>query len=728
MHGRILIISFLRLEEADHSRRVAHVLQKAGHAVLVLKRAKDDRVFMQELDAAMKGFSPTLILYEEATWTDTCEATECQAKALCKPLPTAASFDTDYMHTVSSESSAKRRGLSCIQKCSENRRELLFHALEAAASDNLIATDSSWPNSLAKQFPYGNAAYYLRTTKYFVVFAGDDVPSEAAIALRIAEGNLILAEKETLKHFPSFASTLIPFESDELAVLIAGYEENPESFAEAHTQQHRNYENLIPTEDFVADFLERQDKSYQAEGKTPVLAYEDAATRVTLCGWFGARNFGDDLLMLNAAHRIQKRYPNAQIMVIGARPNVIRRDYGFEAVEPYDRPGLKRVLEGSKALAFFGGLIFDDPMATTSGDIEFLNNPWIEPTGQAGISLYAAALGVPSVGLGIGAGPVHNETTRRAIRLMSMARMRFLPRDEQTCEWLRLSGVDPALVDKKADLILGARSLVEEMTAKAQLSDGFASGSYFVVSLRRWHLNPSDFTDQVARAVDRVCEATGLKAVLLPFDDDDIKIHQEVFDRTSFSERITLLLERPKEAEFLAILSRSAFAFAMRLHCSILHHVLGKPAVGLDYNDKIAAHFQLMGQEELLIPLDAQFDAMASAMLTAHRSSEAISRQVSGTVAGKAALVDEAFEEFFGIIEEGPSSKAGIPFHDAEPGISAYHPRVASKEHLKRARIETERNELRKQVKKQEAQLSSRAYRTAKAASKVLRPLRKLLK
>ena len=64
---------------------------------------------------------------------------------------------------------------------------------------------------------------------------------------------------------------------------------------------------------------------------------------------------------------------------------------------------------------------------------------------------------------------------------------------------------------------------------------------------------------------------------------------RQAFDLMEHKERAYLIGQRPTVETILGYISRSSAMLSMRLHCSLLHMVLGRPAVGLNYNDKIEA-------------------------------------------------------------------------------------------------------------------------------------------
>lgn len=442
--------------------------------------------------------------------------------------------------------------------------------------------------------------------------------------------------------------TLVGFAAGELPSLLKRLAEGG---VEAVYEAQRDAVRALPSlEDTLEDVLHYLDAVQRGMGRPTVLAYDQRAITVGLYGWFGARNFGDDLLMKLAIERLERRYPNLYPWIIGANPAVIGEEFGYEAYEPGQKHAIAAMLRGSRALVYCGGLIFDDPMASTAGDCEFAFDPWIEPSGQAAIALLAQGLGVRPVYFGGGAGPLSQDATRMSVCLMGLANMLFLCRDQTSCDLMVEAGVRPEQVRLRADLAYGCRAYLEGRTAD-DAHPPLLETPYFVVSLRRWPLNPSDFVKRIAKALDAIVEATGCMAAFVPFDAEDAELHREVAARMVQGGKHVVYDSRPSEALLFSLLKGSEFAVAMRLHCSILHHVLGKPAIGLNYNEKVAAHFEKVGERARLVELDSDPDAVTQVVLEAWNGRDAIAKSVLTSIVAGARMVDVAAEELYGVID-----------------------------------------------------------------------------
>ena len=758
-YARVLLIGGPLQGDADPLARLRLALRAAGHAATLIDEPGGPDA--QEARAFIRSFRPTLVLWDGRQgapdagtarelrvsgalsvilWPgdeDAASLLDAFVPAFSHPgapdagtarelgsgrhgasaIPLVAAPDRAYARALTSAPDEARDGVFCTQKATGGRRDVLREA--GILEGPFVGFDPSWGERSGDP-SCSSLAYAARRSEACVLFDGPDAPSPLEAALRMAEGAAVFAESSLVSRWEDrgLARAVRAFESaKELRDGLRGIEgeaKGQRSFLSAR----------MPLDDALAGFLAACDDLAASLGRAPVLSMDRPAREILLYGWFGMRNFGDDLLLMTAMDRMAGRWPEAHFVAVGGNAAEVRRSFGVEAYSPDRRYEIRAALRRCAGAAFFGGLVFDDPMQETAGDIELFMDPWIEPTGQAAVCLEAWLSGVPAVYLGAGAGPLAKPAARNAARVMGLSGARFVLRDGHSARLLEGAGVPAGQIAVKADLVLGAASLFEGLE-NAPLPEGLERGAYLAVSLRDWPLVPEGFEREVAAALDETFRKTGLKAAFVPFGAEDVEIHRRTASLMEEPGAAVVLGERPGEEEILRLVEGSKAAFAMRLHCSILHHVLGKPAVGLDYNDKILAHFEGVGQAEMLLPLSASASDMADAVShVVGGYAEACSRVRRGVEEG-AALANEAFEDFFETVESSPR-------RDPEP--ECFHPRgrsfawtVVAERDAELARVREEADAQRLRAERAERTLdevrNSRSFRLGHA---VMKPLRRL--
>lgn len=648
MFARVLVVGDERLAEASLAWRVGRALERVGHAVCLVS---GEAALARRIAAYGRGFRPTVCLVEKSCSSLAWAAVE----ALGVPLiemggnsggaahGTVCVQDPTYRAAgISLPIVDRSHDVALVQGIAQGRQD----AVEALCSCgvDVVTFDPSWGRGWCDP-ALGVGAYTLRTTKLVVLFAGADAPSLAEASLRASEGAMLLVEDALAAQWGADAPTcLMTFSSEGLVDIVRHFLDDEDARRAVLVRQEAWLDGLPTLDDALDDALEHV---HATSGDVLVLAH--AARNVVVYGWFGEENFGDDLLLQVVADRVFARYPEAVIHVMAGNPDRVRDEYGFDAVRAGDYHLMRRMLVGADALVFCGGLVFDDPLQETAGDIETFMEPFINPTCQAGACLMAWLCGVPQLYLGAGIGPAAKPATRNSLRYIGLSGARLLLRDEDSARLALDAGVCPEQVEVYTDLVLSARGTVLEHAAPS-LPAGLVDGGYVMVALRTWPLNPIGFERTLASELDRIVRETGLVVAFVPFDADDVHIHRVVASYME-SGKVVEIAERPDVATMFAIVEHSATCVAMRLHCSILHHVLGKPAVGIDYNEKVGSHFREMGREDRLIPLDG-IDGHLAAMVSetlSHPSEERCSVE-----AGLDRLVPRAeavFKELFDTID-----------------------------------------------------------------------------
>lgn len=701
-YARVLFVGGMPCREADYAFRLCEALRGGGHAVRVCERP-DEGGDGRALRAALEAFRPTLVVWDVLSvdapphlaalrgapclraalllspegaglvpegafdavicaFGDAGAAEASRATGL-PALPLGFAPDAPYRDALVSDPSPLRRGVSCTQP----RSEAAESALAALGDVPQVLTSPTWPHSLEAAVPGAVPAHWLRTARYAAFFDAPGLTC-SSLCMRMAEGALVLVEAPAAAGIPDadLRAVVPTFERGRLAEALSAYEADPAARDAALARQRALLGGLAPLGDSLAGLLDGLDGVCARVGSAPVRSLGEGAVEVVLFGWFGAHNFGDDLLMSIVIDRVERRFENAVVSVIGADAGALRTECGLAAMTPDQRWAVRHALSRARAVVFCGGLVFDDPLARTAGELELFLDPWIEPTGQAAVSILARLHGVPSVYLGIGAGPLRNGETRAAVRAIALAGSLLLPRDAETCRLFEEAGVPRDLISPAADLALGSRDYL--LSHADPEPPECARGDHFVISLRDWHLNPPGFERAVARLVDRLARDTGCRPVLVPFDADDVGIHRRV--RAAMGVDATLLEERPPEGRLLALMRGSRFGVAMRLHCSIIHHVLGKPVIGLDYNDKIHAHFSQLGQGRLLLPLgfgDEEASRAAASLRDALREGDESLARLLGEREGR---VGAAFDRLW----EAMGSASPVDY-----GREVYYPRRVSR-------------------------------------------------
>lgn len=697
-YARVLYLSSLVGGKANPMGRLPALLRSRGHVVQLFCSVDDSDASFQ-VQRMVEVFGPDLVLWDVSSVDGgilpqvDCPVIGVALSDTDGAWTLGAFLDEDYRTMRIADPAAAQDCVCVMQPQSAGRARQVDGLLQEIRFGGLVALAEGWQDDLGCDRTGSSLSYWCRRAKYSVVFrpeAGKALPAAANMALRMQEGSLLLVEKGV--SLPQWLEAVaIPFASGELIDVIQSLEQDPLRYTVAHEVQQSALDDLPRADQMLESLFSYADSI----ARDPVRSLGRPAVRVVLYGWFGAQNFGDDLLLELVHARVREHYPSAEVLVIGANPHQIRMQHGLEATEPHQKRCICEWLDGAAALIYCGGLMFDDPLGQTAGEAELAFDPWIDPAGQAAICSLARMYDVPTYFLGIGGGPMDTPAMQRYAKLMSAVGAHFLTRDHNTSDLLLAAGVGPRQVSSYADLSFGAKRYVDKHVAFLDSEEAWrwlqAQGrSYLVVSLRSCHRNLPDLASRVAQALDGVCERRDVSVLYLPLDADDVGIQRQAYDLMEHKERAYLIGQRPTVETILGYISRSSATLSMRLHCSLLHMVFGKPAVGLNYNDKIEAQFTAIRQESRLLSLDASAKDMSALLVDALDASGSFADEVADVMAQQQALVDAEFCELFAAIDKVVTKRSNSAI--TRPKTYCY-PRSVSltEQELGRARSEVQR-------------------------------------
>lgn len=412
---------------------------------------------------------------------------------------------------------------------------------------------------------------------------------------------------------------------------------------------------------------------------------EEPARRFVVFGYVGPGNFGDELIFSVVCDQIEGRFPGAHIQLIGHDPAATLARHGVVSITCDQKLDADVMLRGASALVYMAGIMFDEPFAWwTAGPIDPFLNPRSEIGGQAAFAAMASLYGVPPVFLGIGAGPLSNPDARRLIGLEVRCGARYLPRDRETERLLLAAGVPSSRISRKADLAF----LIDREAARGAASElmgslGLRDGGYLVVALRAHHTVPEGFSDAVARAIASICSRRGIDVAFVGFSPDDLAVHEDVATRLGRGVRSVSVGTDGPVARTIDLIARARAALAMRLHCSIIANACGVPSLGFDYNDKIAAFYELMGRGYALLPMSAGADDIVCAYDRMEGAGDDDLGQIRRRAGACRALAGQAVDELQAIVE----GTSPLP---PEPRV--LYPRSVSIEEQRLHEVERERD------------------------------------
>ena len=423
---------------------------------------------------------------------------------------------------------------------------------------------------------------------------------------------------------------------------------------------------------------------------TPAPAVE--SRRVTVVGYYGARNLGDDLLLQAIHEGLHRADPGVRVQVAAEHPEHVPALPGLSAHSRLDHAATFEHLRRSDALILGGGGLWHDYSFERAGGLMgFFTSATVSMPGYGIPALLAQMLGVPVHILGIGAGPIGSEEAALAVRAVARTAETLTVRDEDSARILARFAADLPEIRRAPDLVYSLSlpddgpSPAEGSTPAAAVARARAQGRTVVaVNLRSWaDGDMAALRPRLADALSAVAADRPLTVVTLPFQAGSGRDAQATAELTALLpghiERIDLQ-EPPSLAAMTALLRDVDAVVAMRLHACLLAHRYGVPVVGLGYDPKVGRHFVEVDRAESCLPLDADAACLEDALRAslAGPLPESAVRRVRDLEAASRAAVDDVARRIAAAPvrsrPEGPAvgsaSAAGTPGGGGQPSTS----------------------------------------------------------
>jgi polysaccharide pyruvyl transferase WcaK-like protein len=438
-------------------------------------------------------------------------------------------------------------------------------------------------------------------------------------------------------------------------------------------------------EDELATCLEKLLEHILEDGRYPkgfLRGMARPARTVCVMGWFGMGNLGDELVLDTLRAQTNARFEEASLVAVSMRPWHTLVNRGIYAIGYEDKRALDQVLARSSAALACAGLLFDQGIRWTSGKTEMLTrtaHPDIP--GLAGFVALATMNATPVLFFGIGAGPLALDGSQRLVSLMGTMGTRFLARDTKTRELILACGVSPNQVQLTTDTAF----LLEQPSKQTALAWGkahdidFETERVLLVCLRLYEGQPPDFMQRIAHALDAVVKVhEDVRILFISFDPEDDELHESTRMLLKATSQ-AVCFEATDDIDLtISILKASSLAFAMRFHCSLLMNSFDKPCVGIDYLPKVAALYEQMGTDDLLVPLDATTEEYQDALFKLFDGYQEYRETITSSAEVQRVRAREAREELFTLIANEREQQATSLYYLYDEPANKRHERAVT--------------------------------------------------
>jgi polysaccharide pyruvyl transferase WcaK-like protein len=556
----------------------------------------------------------------------------------CRFLPYIPS--KQYLDMDVAEENHARNVILCVQDATPERIAYLEQLLqtrteEQSAAEELVNDLHVECYGQGWEGPFGRAGLesefvFAAHNCYELVIFNESRENDTSLVCRIT---LPLVNGTSVHYAPDCSLPLKEHIEHDLVPVLSSYKEGDTT--------HPSFEDCLHE---IVGHAKRVTSS------TPTVV--EPPRYVLILGYFGWGNFGDELILDTIARQIRSDYPHCIPVAVSEKPCAVFSRHGILSVALSDREHLSFYMEHAACMLICAGLLFDIGIYYTSGRRSLLENPdYTDLPGLTAACTLARLYDLPVLFYGAGAGPLVNTESKALVRFMGELGVRFLMRDETSADYIRAAGIREEQVTTVADIAFSSKMPSGEPALQwGVLNDvSFTSQRVIVVSLRRWTGLPGDFECRMATVFDKLLSHHSDFCVLfVSFDPSDVELHEKIYQEMIRKDKAVLYGLAEYTPEVLSILASSYTGVAMRLHCSILMNTFGRPTIGLNYLEKVQAQYQSMGQQDILLPLDASAEQLQKAfnlLLKTYGKRTAEIIQAVDTLRKRLKLADSVLDE-----------------------------------------------------------------------------------
>ncbi|WDV46931.1 polysaccharide pyruvyl transferase CsaB [Clostridiaceae bacterium M8S5] len=319
---------------------------------------------------------------------------------------------------------------------------------------------------------------------------------------------------------------------------------------------------------------------------------------IVIHGYYGAGNFGDDIILHSIISSIYSKIPKANIVVLSRDMSPIPScKYKYKTVSRYDFNAINQEIKKADLFICGGGGIFQD---YSGFDIR---NHFGDK--RKGIDYYAVPIElaylheVPVMLYAVGVGPFFNrKSTLNVKTLLNWADV-VTVRDEESKKIVEE-------INPHVKAILTSDPAVNYLSKNQPKNK--ASRRYFGVCLREWFFKKYQrgaLIKSMARAIDYTINKYNINVVIFSFckNHNDLKLLQELKNNIKNKDHV-FVENKVTMKEAIITIQNMDFVIGMRLHSLLMAASIGKPIIALSYDRKIENFMNQIGQNNLTIPID----------------------------------------------------------------------------------------------------------------------------
>lgn len=321
---------------------------------------------------------------------------------------------------------------------------------------------------------------------------------------------------------------------------------------------------------------------------------------IMLNGYYGAGNFGDDIILLSIINSIREAGIQEEISVIAINKEKLPKlPENVTTIKRSEKQELIEKMKECNMLITGGGGIFQD-YSGFNMDRHILKR-------DKGIDFYTIPMEIaylmekPIMLYAVGVGPINNTQYKRFFEIILKWADVITVRDKTSFDNINQ-------IQGNERLKLTADPGVNFLDKDKRYTVKNSEYSRCVgICLRDWFLMKDEelFLDELAQSVDYITEYYGMKVVIFPFctSGKDKELLQKLYEKINNKSCVNLKIDIDIDTA-LEIVTQVELLIGMRLHSLIVASSTNIPIIGINYDNKIEEYLKCLGLEDYNINLD----------------------------------------------------------------------------------------------------------------------------
>jgi polysaccharide pyruvyl transferase CsaB len=320
---------------------------------------------------------------------------------------------------------------------------------------------------------------------------------------------------------------------------------------------------------------------------------------IVISGYYGFDNLGDEAILEELINELNGACDDSELVVLSHSPEQTSQTFGVRSISRWSLVGFCKVVKRAKLFISGGGSLFQET--------KNLNTVLF----YGGQIVLARLLGASVLIYAQGLGPFRSALAKLITKIACSAASMVTVRDQlskQTLDQWGLSALETA------DPVW----CLEPTLSTASLKQPHGNGITVGLSLRPWPLFTTQTSELLADSLQQSLPRDS-QLLLMPLQDHMDRPVLEKFavdcDRIGLPTTLleSRLLERP--SQWLSLIDKLDLLIGMRLHALIMALRMGKPVIGINYDQKVAQILQVFEQPALSLTPSSTLEADWSAVI-----------------------------------------------------------------------------------------------------------------